>query len=205
MKFKHVRMVLVLVAALAVASVFLWSAWARDRAVPANVQAATPQPFTAKPDAPPAASVSTRESLDPVEPALSGEFSGEAVADRRDPRVELPARAPTDEERWAREIAGLTAAELERAVTVLETEVQNRESDAASERHDRGQYEVVPSDQISSYAQRSNEITVFQLGTGGELHRVDLSSAEYPELHALKDKLVWLKAQAALAAAKSEK
>ena len=79
------------------------------------------------------------------------------------------------------------------------------ESISATERHDRGIYEVVASGKIEQGDVHAKEIAVYQMGANSALHKVVLPEDEYPELFAMKHKAKWLTAYAQLAAASGPK
>jgi hypothetical protein len=137
------------------------------------------------------------------------ESSGVAPTDAQAPKptsvVDHPGDPESKESQWAREFAGLTTAELQKAAHSTEAEFQKLQSEAAFERHDLGLYDVVPSGKMSSRDSNSRELAVFQMGTGNELHRVALPEAEFPALYTMKQKAEWLRTQAVIASAVSHK
>lgn len=139
-----------------------------------------------------------RLSVDTPENAGRSDEGAAAVAEP-EPQVGAPGAGEdgTEDEMWSAEFAGLSTMELQAAADALNSKIQLMESDAASDLHDRGQYEVVSSGKIKPAELSNKEVTVFQMGTGSELHRVVLPEFEFPELYALKRKLGWMRAHAA--------
>lgn len=137
------------------------------------------------------------------------EASGVAPADPQAPEPSSVVGRADDpvsqDSQWALEFAGRTAAELRKAADATEAEFRSMESDAATERHDLGIYDVVPSGKIRSGDTDSRERAVYQLGTGNELHRVVLPEADFPALYAMKRKAEWLHVQAVIASAPGRK
>lgn len=112
------------------------------------------------------------------------------------------ASAPASKEsQWELEFAGLTAAELKKAADSMERELQSMQFDAATERHDLGLYEIVPSGKIGSSDLKSRELVMYQTGPENELHRVALPEAEFPAIYTMKQKVEWLRTQTAIASA----